>query len=257
MKLFGGYSNINFPRTEQYVIQILQMNISKVKPLLKSRYTWAAAFLAFCIVAFILELKHTAPKCNWEYKGIDIRGSAGCDTDFSKRICTAAFITTREMEMRWNDKPYYAEELRVCPWRAWTSTFNYISIGFSAIYMLIFMRVIRKVNYKQNLIVGVLAIVFTLISISLMANDIKAGSDKIAEIDDIYKANNFKYTQGGFIANIIFSIFAFLVMLALVVRSFRKQYQYKDRQEQEHAAKNKPAIPQEIPETKSIAITFN
>jgi len=211
---------------------------------LRSRYSWIAIFATFCLIALILEIRNATPKCGWAYKGVGVYGTAGCEA-FPDQLCTAAFISTRQMEMNWNGKPYYAEETRVCPWRTTTSVFNYISLGISTIFILLFMRTIKNVNLKYTLITGILALIFTSVSIALMANDVKSGADKIVELKKIYKSFNFEFTQTEYIVNIIFSGLTFLVVLAFVVRSFRKRH-YVDKQEQgqKPSGKNQQATPQ-------------
>ncbi len=192
-------------------------------------------FGALTITSLVFSAHNTKPQCEWSYKNIDIRGTEGCDTDFSQRTCASAFVSTRATSMRWNNDSYDAEEVRVCPWRNTTLILDYVSTILSVLFVIVFLTT-NKPRYVLS--VGSLAFATSFLSVALMGADLKFGSDRISDLKGAYNEYNFTYRQSRFVLNMIFNTLVFVIVMGLTVKSFRSYFNGEDLKGQDRQSQD-------------------
>ncbi len=195
------------------------------KSVFLSKTALVLIFGTLAITSLVLSAQNTKPKCHWAYKNIDISGSEGCDTDFSERTCSAAFVSTRATKMSWNNESLDAEEVRVCPWRSATLVLDYAFIALSALFVIV---ILLTNKHGYVLTTGSLAFAVGLLSVALMGGDLKFGSDRIGDLKTAYNQYGFTYEQSRFVLNFIFNILVYLIVVGLTVKSYRAYFKGDD-----------------------------
>jgi len=192
-----------------------------IKSVLTSKYTWISVFALCCLISFAIEAGRTTAHCEWSYEGLDVKGSADCGVYLPDQMCSSAITITRKIEMVWNDVNYTSSVVRRCPWHSYTSVFNYFSIFFSILFTVIFVLDFKLGLYRRIVFLGVPTVIFFMISSIMMGTDIHSGKARIQQMEAKYTDYVLSYEQHAFVANIVFNVFAFFIILFLVLTSYR------------------------------------
>jgi len=193
-----------------------------IKSILTSKYTWLGVFNLCAVICFSIEAgKTTGGHCEWSYKGIDVKGSADCGSFLPDQMCTSAITITRQIEMVWNEVTYNTEVVRRCPWNAYTSVFNFLSIFLAILFVPTFFIHYKAGNYKRIVYLGTATLISFMISSIMMGTDLSSGKSRIIEMQEKYTNYILTYEQSAFVANIVFNVFAFCCMLAIVLSVYK------------------------------------